>query len=335
MLKAAREFTPTVEFKDLSLKAEDAFDAVDFVKWDHPEIFWLSRSEYFSATHQASDGMGVTLTMSYNMTPAKARTRQGEIDRAIAPFLDSITPDMSDFDAVEQIYENMIKLVDYDSIMLLESKKQPKTNKPDDLRNIYGVFVKRKAVCAGYAEAMQYLLNKIGIECIYVKGDTPRGYHAWNVLKLEGDYYIMDATWGDGSDTDKSQSHDHIGYNYFCVNDEIGSVDHTPDMTFSLPACTSMACNWHRRHNLWIDKYTRKAIEEAVVQELQRGRNSISLRFPTEAEIDRAENDLIGRQQIYDVFRRATQRAGVSLGSSPSWTRHSRVYTLTLYVTRL
>ncbi len=335
VLNATLNFLPSVEFMDLELTPEDAFDTVDYVKWDHPEIFWLSRSEYFSATHRADTGIGVTLTMSYNMAPARAQTRQTEIEKAISPFLTAITSDMTDFEVVEKVYENIIDLVDYDSIALLESKKQPKTNKPDDIRNIYGVFVKRKAVCAGYAMAMQYILNKLGIECLYVKGDTPRGYHAWNILKLEGEYYLMDATWGDSSDTDKKQSQEGVGYNYFCVNDEIAKVDHTPDVTYPLPACTSMKYNWHRHYNLWFDRFVRSQVEEAVVRELKRDRSVISLRFATKAEADRAVADLVDKQEISGILLHAEMKLGIKLSDKYTWTRHPRAHTLTFYVTRL
>ena len=155
---------------------------------------------------------------------------------------------MSDYSVVLKIYENIIGLVDYDSIGLDESKSEPKANKPDDLRSIYGVFVKKKAVCAGYAVATQYLLNRAGIECTYIKGNTTQGYHAWNLLKLEGDYYYMDTTWGDRSNTDKSKSHEGIGYDYFCITTEELLKNHTPDEDFPVPLCTATKCNYKVRN---------------------------------------------------------------------------------------
>ncbi|MBQ6991042.1 MAG: hypothetical protein IJN58_08290, partial [Clostridia bacterium] len=192
-----------------------------------------------------------------------------------------------------------------------------------------------KAVCAGYAMAMQYILNKLGIECLYVKGDTPRGYHAWNILKLEGEYYLMDATWGDSSDTDKKQSQEGVGYNYFCVNDEIAKVDHTPDVTYPLPACTSMKYNWHRHYNLWFDRFVRSQVEEAVVRELKRDRSVISLRFATKTESDRAVADLVDKQEISGILLHAEMKLGIKLSDKYTWTRHPRAHTLTFYVTRL
>ena len=72
----------------------------------------------------------------------------------------------------------------------------------DDDQSIAGVFWKKEAVCAGYAGAVQYLLERIGVPCIYVDGSTQGSTegHAWNIVKLDGEYYYVDATNGDQPD---------------------------------------------------------------------------------------------------------------------------------------
>lgn len=58
-----------------------------------------------------------------------------------------------------------------------------------------------KAVCDGYASLYKYILNKMGIECAIVDGMADNGmsfdYHAWNLVKLSGDWYEVDPCWGD------------------------------------------------------------------------------------------------------------------------------------------
>ena len=66
-------------------------------------------------------------------------------------------------------------------------------------QNIARVFWKKQAVCAGYARAVQYLLERLGIPCIYVEGNTIGSSegHAWNIVQIGGQYYYVDATNGD------------------------------------------------------------------------------------------------------------------------------------------
>ena len=51
-------------------------------------------------------------------------------------------------------------------------------------------------------KAASISLQQLGIYCIYVTGQTtdPNGGvadHAWNIVQCNGQYYYVDATWGD------------------------------------------------------------------------------------------------------------------------------------------
>src|SRR5262249_54429317 len=79
------------------------------------------------------------------------------------------------------------------------------------------VFAARKGVCEGYARLMTTLGKAAGIEIAYITGyirDAKRrveagaddatvkaaleGYgHAWNAVKLDGQWLLLDATWDD------------------------------------------------------------------------------------------------------------------------------------------
>ena len=63
----------------------------------------------------------------------------------------------------------------------------------------YGVLIGRSGNCWGYASTFQLLMNMLDIECITVYG-TPRNSgaeHAWNMVKLDGEWYCVDAAWDD------------------------------------------------------------------------------------------------------------------------------------------
>lgn len=71
-----------------------------------------------------------------------------------------------------------------------------------DWNSLYDALIKECAVCTGFAEAIYCLFNLAGIDCLYVLGeirpeDPSVGAvgHAWNLAKVNGDWYIFDATW--------------------------------------------------------------------------------------------------------------------------------------------
>ena len=66
----------------------------------------------------------------------------------------------------------------------------------------YGALKNGCAVCDGYSCAAKLLLEKFNIECdIEVGTCLDGGGHAWNLVKVDGNWYQMDVTWNDGSTT--------------------------------------------------------------------------------------------------------------------------------------
>lgn len=62
----------------------------------------------------------------------------------------------------------------------------------------YGAFFNGCAVCEGYACAAKVLLSKCGVESDIEVGDCiGGGGHAWNLVKVDGDWYQLDICWND------------------------------------------------------------------------------------------------------------------------------------------
>ena len=101
-----------------------------------------------------------------------------------------ITDDMSELEKEIAIYKKVQELATYDY------KVQDCTKKP------YGYYVLMEGfgVCSDYAEATALLMNLAGIECYEIEsipGDENGPGHAWNLVKIDGVYYEIDATWDD------------------------------------------------------------------------------------------------------------------------------------------
>lgn len=55
---------------------------------------------------------------------------------------------------------------------------------------LYAALEGRSAICGNYASLLSALLNRVDIESYYVISNV----HAWNLVKIEGKYYYVDAT---------------------------------------------------------------------------------------------------------------------------------------------
>jgi hypothetical protein len=63
----------------------------------------------------------------------------------------------------------------------------------------YGALVYGLAVGEGYAMAYKTLCDELGIECVVVLGALGANAHAWNIVRVGGDYYHIDAAMCDES----------------------------------------------------------------------------------------------------------------------------------------
>lgn len=149
--------------------------------------------------------------------------------------------------------------------------------------SIYNAFGSGEAQgniqCAGYAKAMQYLCDKVGISCMVVTGETETGQtHAWNVVDVDGVWYNLDATWDDPILT--TPNHKNLRYNYFLVPDnhihnlthfhvsqkKLSSGDYIT--YFNPPACTETAKNYFVQNNLVYSDFD--SADKAIKAEIER-----------------------------------------------------------------
>ena len=114
---------------------------------------------------------------------------------------------------VSNIHDVLVRRVNYDI-------------NANDKFNAGGAIINNRSVCQGYAMAFTYLCQAAGIECITVKGDTEFGGHAWNMVKINGNWYHLDVCWDD------TELYD---YDYFCISEEKISKTHKLKMSVFLP----------------------------------------------------------------------------------------------------
>lgn len=98
----------------------------------------------------------------------------------------------------------------------------------DKNQSAYSALVTGKSVCAGYARAYQYLMQRLGITCYYCTGFAGTD-HAWNIVALDDGFYNVDLTWDDTPGGE---------YDYFNKTDSDYADTHVRrDLSVNLPKC--------------------------------------------------------------------------------------------------
>ncbi len=186
-----------------------------YVKFDYPELFWMytysASSDHICHKFRCKDANG-------RLDVKQIEKKLGEMRKGAKRFTKGITKKTDPYEALLTIYRRVILTLDYDDAGLKAHIDQDQS-RDDALRSLYNALVNHKVVCAGYAVAMQYLMQSVGIVCGYVISEKVADgtCHAFNILKIGKYCYYLDATWGDLSSTIHDRHKNDVGYDYFCV----------------------------------------------------------------------------------------------------------------------
>ncbi|MDR2182776.1 MAG: hypothetical protein LBE55_01245 [Clostridiales bacterium] len=136
------------------------------------------------------------------MSEATYREMLAERDRIVAQI---IRPGMSDFEIIRAAHNWLVYNVSYNNDVWSRERLERTgsgwnpnfrhVRYPSEHQFAWSALVHRTTVCAGYADALIYLLEPFGIRAIYVYGPTNIGLHAWNMVRLNNNWYHIDPTW--------------------------------------------------------------------------------------------------------------------------------------------
>lgn len=150
----------------------------------------------------------------------------GMVKKAGAIISKVIKPGMSDLEKEIAIHDYIISNTVYDKAAA--DKEDPLS----EAHTAYGALIKGLAVCDGYSYAMKALLNLVGIESLVITGESfdyksKRVGHAWNMIKINGEYFHIDLTWDDPVMTNNSN---HLSHLYFNLSDWQIAATHKFDL---------------------------------------------------------------------------------------------------------
>lgn len=146
-----------------------------------------------------------------------------------------LPPELSELEKAKRLYAYVSSTVSYDSNNYYEET---------DWSTLYDALIRRSTVCTGYAEAIYCLFNLAGIDCLYlcgsvVQSDHSTEFHAWNEAKINGKWYIFDATW------DSSLQREGLageGFAFFGLSDSMSDY-YAVRKPWSFMASVAPACN--------------------------------------------------------------------------------------------
>ena len=239
---------PRMEGKELT-------DVFLKLRLDCPEIFFVSGFHF----RYYPDSANVELSPEYLFDKNKIKDHQkamkARVEKLVRP---AVT--MADLEKEQYVHDFICQNVRYDKL------------KKSYSHEILGPLGQGVGVCEGIAKTVKILCDQLGIWCIVVISEANpekniKYRHAWNIVKIGGIYYHLDATF------DNTLSHmGPVRYDYFNLDDGKVFRDHEP-VIWKVPACTVSDGFYYRVKKLSFTKM--EEVEKRALQAAKKGKELI------------------------------------------------------------
>jgi hypothetical protein len=205
IIRVTMECPEQVDISEYQITEDEIVSIITKVFLDD-ELFYISSLDSYSLNK--STGYINSLIFSYSMTPSEIEENWNKINEVKEKYLEGIQDEWTDLE----------KII-YTDNFLCQNCAYGETNLTLS-HTLVGALVNGTPVCDGYSKAFIYLLKQVGVESSLVTSDNMN--HAWNLVKLDDEYYHVDVTWNDIAGYGKTS------YEYFMLSDdEITNKDHS------------------------------------------------------------------------------------------------------------
>ena len=232
------------------------YDVFFQLRLDHPEIFWAVGFKY----RHYKDSPNLILIPEYIFDKNKIREHKkalhARVEKLVRP-----AAKFSEWDKEKYVHDFICENIRYDKL------KKPYSHE------IIGPLGHGVGVCEGIAKSVKILCDALGVWCVIaICGNNPekgiKYRHTWNIVRINGQYYHLDATFDNtlGRNEDDSVS---IRYDYFNLDDKNIFRDHEP-LIAPAPPCPDGNHFYYREKKLSFTKL--EDVYKRALQAAKKGR---------------------------------------------------------------
>ena len=150
---------------------------------DHPEVFYLE-SEYSSYILSSFDGNIGYIRLNYTEDSIESVNQKIELmSQKIDEYLEGLDG-LNEYEKELEIHDRLSYSVEYSHLGEL----------PREYHTAEGSLLEGVGVCDSFAKALQLIYSRAGIDSIIVLGSLDGNPHAWNMVKINNEWYHVDLT---------------------------------------------------------------------------------------------------------------------------------------------
>ena len=227
-------------------------DIYFMVRMDNPSIFYSMTYKY----RYYDDSEYVEMIPEYLFTKAKIQDHQKAMESRVKK-LARAAEKLSEREKEQYIHDFICQNVRYDKLKKAYSHE------------IIGPLGQGVGVCEGIAKSVKILCDALKVWCVIAvsEANPEKGVkyrHAWNVVKIEGKYYHLDATF----DNTLGKG-ENLRYDYFNLSDSQLNKDHER-IIWKVPECTDGDHFYYKEKKLSFTKY--EDVRKRAMQAVKKGR---------------------------------------------------------------
>ena len=297
-------------------KADGYYYVLEAYMFDRPEVFWLKPWLYYSAMPSGSNyfiqlyydlefnfqgGMFLHRDQHVELVDRAAKEiehKSTQISAELEKSAAILKSEDGEYERERKLHDWLLNRLDYDYDALTDRESRPYCD------DVYGGLILGSAVCVGYTHAMNLLLRNAGVDCMAVGGYADSEQHMWSLVKIDGDWYQLDATWNDWVVDGKQ----YIGRIFFNITDSemLSDRSYNEYYVYNPPACNAIKYNFFIYEELYFT-----AANPASVSNMER----IFLKAEDEewAFIPVKLGENLKTEDFFSIYYMAVQKANLTL----------------------
>lgn len=208
---AKRQNTVVIKYKGKTYKLLDIIS--EYIAKTIEADEYLNYS--YRSVNMSYKAYGTDITITLKFTYYESADEIKYVDQKVRTILSQIIrPGMNDHEKVKAVHDYLVLNLAYDTRLI--------NNSP------YPALTEGVTACNGYAMLAYKMLKELGIEVRLISGvASSQAFntqnHAWNMVKLDGNWYHLDVTWDDPVPDEAGR----ILYDYYLLTDKEIAKNHS------------------------------------------------------------------------------------------------------------
>lgn len=170
----------TIDISSYNLTQDQLKSHIQLVVNTCPELFYVSGNYSFSYSSSSSRTVANYMP-NYSMSGTELTEAKQFYQTQMNRILSHINPSWSDLEKVLYAHDYLAQNFEYDTSYTV--------------RDAYNFFYYGKGVCQAYTLVFSGIMRALGIEVSVASSESMN--HIWNVVRVNGKWYHVDATWDD------------------------------------------------------------------------------------------------------------------------------------------